>query len=61
MFGWPPAVFWAATPQEFFACLDGHLEKNQGGKKKMEHSRLADLIEEGGGYKVTSTRDTGVG
>lgn len=31
--GWPPSIFWAATPHEFFAALDGLNEKN-GGKTK---------------------------
>jgi hypothetical protein len=26
--GWAPAFFWAATPHEFVAALDGYLERH---------------------------------
>jgi hypothetical protein len=39
--GLAPAVFWAMTLPEFFAALEGHLEKNGAGK-----GRDAPMLEE---------------
>ncbi|WP_425483491.1 phage tail assembly chaperone [Ancylobacter pratisalsi] len=43
--GWPPAVFWAATLNEFFAAHDGWCEVN-GIKKRIDppsRERLEEL------------------
>ncbi|QEX18492.1 hypothetical protein FRZ44_37990 [Hypericibacter terrae] len=39
--GWRPADFWAATPHEFFAALDGHAAANGRGDKGESEAEFA--------------------
>ncbi|HXV73256.1 MAG TPA: phage tail assembly chaperone [Sphingomonadales bacterium] len=42
--GWAPSAFWKATPAEFFAGLDGYLEKTGAhAAPPMDATRLAEL------------------
>ena len=43
--GWPPPHFWAATPHELLAALDGYKEKNGLSEvEAMGSSRLKELM-----------------
>lgn len=37
--GWPPSEFWAATPHELLAALEGWNEKNGGNRNRSSLSR----------------------
>lgn len=47
MLGWAPAVFWAASPHEFHAALDGYMERwGLKAVRPMSRKRLEELLAE---------------
>jgi|GEM_PF-3561441 len=42
-----PAVFWSMTPREFFAAIDGYVERKGGGKRKndLTHESVDELMQ----------------